>query len=502
MAAFGRAVAEGYRYLETDVHATARRRADRLPRPPAGPGHRPRGRGRRAAVERGPARQDRRHRADPADGRPARGVPGRAVQHRREGGGRRRPADRPGPLDGRRRPGLPGFVLGPPAGGAAARARSRASPPRSAPGRSSGWCERPRCDGAFRTPRRRRPGPGHLGPVPIVTPAVHRHARIAAVWRCTSGRSTTRPQMGRAARPRAWTAIMTDRPDLLKELLRGPGRLALTAVGSTPPYSARMRRARCGRPRHGATVRGCSRPGSGERTPAGCRRLSAVPAAGSGRGRLRRRHRQVLPRADGLRQVDPGAAAGLQPRPAGPARPAAHQAGPGRARPGSAPAWACRSRPIEVDRRHGSRRACPGGWARAAGRLPDRRRGAVLHLRPDRPAGARWPTTSRSTSTPSASPPISADDCSPAPRGCSSSPTRSLPLQVEVLCWCGRPGRFNGRVVDGRFWSARARPWWSPTPNSRDRRQVRYQVLCRRHHRSGELGRVRPPSRSAGASGS
>ena len=25
------------------------------------------------------------------------------------------------------------------------------------------------------------------------------------------------------------------------------------------------------------------------------------------------------------------------------------------------------------------------------------------------------------------------------------------PLQVEVLCWCGRIGRFNGRVVDGRI---------------------------------------------------
>ena len=23
-------------------------------------------------------------------------------------------------------------------------------------------------------------------------------------------------------------------------------------------------------------------------------------------------------------------------------------------------------------------------------------------------------------------------------------------LQVEVLCWCGRPGRLNARVVDGR----------------------------------------------------
>src|SRR5664279_5189699 len=26
-----------------------------------------------------------------------------------------------------------------------------------------------------------------------------------------------------------------------------------------------------------------------------------------------------------------------------------------------------------------------------------------------------------------------------------------LPLQVEVLCWCGRIGRFNGRVIDGHL---------------------------------------------------
>jgi hypothetical protein len=26
-----------------------------------------------------------------------------------------------------------------------------------------------------------------------------------------------------------------------------------------------------------------------------------------------------------------------------------------------------------------------------------------------------------------------------------------LPLQVEVLCWCGRIGRFNGRVIDAHL---------------------------------------------------
>ena len=70
-------------------------------------------------------------------------------------------------------------------------------------------------------------------------------------------------------------------------------------------------------------------------------------------------------------------------------------------------------------------------------------------------------------------------------------------LQVEVLCWCGRPGRFNARVVHGvivRTGSTvlvadTAAPATLDEPDGQDR--VRYQVLCRSHHRSGELG---PPS--------
>ncbi|MEO5832011.1 MAG: thymidine kinase [Nakamurella sp.] len=67
-------------------------------------------------------------------------------------------------------------------------------------------------------------------------------------------------------------------------------------------------------------------------------------------------------------------------------------------------------------------------------------------------------------------------------------------LQVEVLCWCGRPGRFNARVVHGviaRTGSTvlvadTAPPATLHDPDGEDR--VRYQVLCRNHHRSGDLG--------------
>ena len=76
-------------------------------------------------------------------------------------------------------------------------------------------------------------------------------------------------------------------------------------------------------------------------------------------------------------------------------------------------------------------------------------------------------------------------------------------LQVEVLCWCGRQGQLNARVVNGAvaregqqvligdtcgLTAAQA----APTPASGD---VRYQVLCRHHHRSGDLG---PTATAAG----
>lgn len=62
----------------------------------------------------------------------------------------------------------------------------------------------------------------------------------------------------------------------------------------------------------------------------------------------------------------------------------------------------------------------------------------------------------------------------------------SIPLQVEVLCWCGRPGRFNARVVDGLV--AREGAQVVVADIVAAAAEVRYQVLCRAHHRAGNLG--------------
>ena len=59
-------------------------------------------------------------------------------------------------------------------------------------------------------------------------------------------------------------------------------------------------------------------------------------------------------------------------------------------------------------------------------------------------------------------------------------------LQVEVLCWCGREGQLNARVVNGVV----AREGAQVVIGDTDGMNVRYQVLCRRHHRAGDLGRA------------
>jgi thymidine kinase len=62
-------------------------------------------------------------------------------------------------------------------------------------------------------------------------------------------------------------------------------------------------------------------------------------------------------------------------------------------------------------------------------------------------------------------------------------------LQVEVLCWCGRPGQLNARTSSGELMRAGEQVVIADTREADD---VRYQVLCRRHYRSGDLG-GKPP---------
>ncbi len=76
------------------------------------------------------------------------------------------------------------------------------------------------------------------------------------------------------------------------------------------------------------------------------------------------------------------------------------------------------------------------------------------------------------------------------------------PVHVEVLCWCGRPGQLNARVIDGRVVREGATVVVADTSvvadtavvaetgagDSRDGHDVHYRVLCRMHHRRGDLG--------------
>lgn len=73
------------------------------------------------------------------------------------------------------------------------------------------------------------------------------------------------------------------------------------------------------------------------------------------------------------------------------------------------------------------------------------------------------------------------------------------PVQVDVLCWCGAPGRFNARVLGGEVLREGDTVVVADTTSdvvenatsSRTGSQsatLRYQVLCRRHFRLGDLG--------------
>jgi thymidine kinase len=65
-------------------------------------------------------------------------------------------------------------------------------------------------------------------------------------------------------------------------------------------------------------------------------------------------------------------------------------------------------------------------------------------------------------------------------------------LQVEVLCWCGRPGLLNARIINDVVAREGAQVVIGDTGGSGDfagpSDDVRYQVLCRHHHRTGDLG--------------
>lgn len=62
-------------------------------------------------------------------------------------------------------------------------------------------------------------------------------------------------------------------------------------------------------------------------------------------------------------------------------------------------------------------------------------------------------------------------------------------VQVEVLCWCGLPGKHNARVIGGRVTREGDTVLVADTVATGGH-DVRYQVLCRAHYRRGDLGDV------------
>jgi thymidine kinase len=60
-------------------------------------------------------------------------------------------------------------------------------------------------------------------------------------------------------------------------------------------------------------------------------------------------------------------------------------------------------------------------------------------------------------------------------------------LPLAAYCWCGQRGRCNARIVNGAMQTVGDQNVLGDVGAS-DESSVRYQVLCRRHWRAGDLG--------------
>ena len=67
-----------------------------------------------------------------------------------------------------------------------------------------------------------------------------------------------------------------------------------------------------------------------------------------------------------------------------------------------------------------------------------------------------------------------------------------VPIQVEARCWCGSRATHNARVVNGVLVYEGATVMVGDTADKSAQRlfgdEVRYELLCRRHYRDGDVG--------------
>ena len=204
-----------------------------------------------------------------------------------------------------------------------------------------------------------------------------------------------------------------------------------------------------------------------------CRPRGPSPAPGAGAP-------AVLPRADGLRKVDAGAAGRPQPEPPGPARAAAHPGRPVGRAADQLPGRALPRAAVEIDAGTDLRLLVRDRWAAGhrvdylivdeaqfltggqvdqLAELVDESHVDVYAFGLTTDFRARlFPGTQRLLEV--------ADDVQR--------------VQVEVLCWCGLPGLLNARVVDGVDGPRRARRSWWPTPRRPDLPRRRRRPLPRR----------------------